>query len=338
MHIFIDESGSFGLPSPGNRNLSCVGALVIPEAKFNEVSERFATQKAKWGASNGEIKGSQMNEPQVAAVIEILINCGCLFFVVATEMSVNDEAAMRAYQKTQAGFFTDGLTDAAHPELRKQATSLRASFESMSSQIFIQTVLLTDLLKKVIDLATLHLAMTSPPEAGAFKWVIDGKDVTKTKYESAWELIAGGLIQSRCLESPGVMVEEGDYSHFERFLLRGRKWPAHLPPPNSRNPSKPGVILDLSKILYESLRFGDSQATPGLQLADIITNAFRRALMGRLQVVGYRRMGELMLRLNKSAYELHLFASATKAPSLDDYTEPHLIINSCSQRPGKVRR
>lgn len=180
--------------------------------------------------------------------------------------------------------------------------------------------------------------MTSPPEAGAFKWVIDAKDITKTKYESAWELIAGGLIQSRCLESPGVMVEEGDYSHFKRFFMRSQKWPAHLPPPNSRNPSKPGMILNLSKILHESLRFADSQATPGLQLADIITNAFRRALMGRLQVVGYRRMGELMLRLNKSACELHLFASATKRPSLDEYTEPHSIINSLSRLPGTFRR
>ena len=322
------------MPPLGNRNLSCVGALVIPEARFPEVSERFVALKAQWGTPNGEIKGSRLNEPQVAAVIDLLIDCGCMFFVAATEMSVNDVAAMNAYQKAQAELFTDGLTDSAIPELRKQVTGLRASFESMSSPLFIQAVLLTDLLKKVIDLATLHFALTSPKEAGAFKWVIDGKDITKTKYESAWELMAGGLIQGRYLDSSGVMVEEGNYSYFERFFMRKQNWPAHLPPPNSRNPSKPGMVLNLSKILYESLQFADSEATIGLQLADIVTSAFRRSLMGRLQVDAYRRMGELMLRLNHSVCKLYLFSSTTNRPSVDEYTDPHSIIKSRSRLPG----
>ena len=31
--------------------------------------------------------------------------------------------------------------------------------------------------------------MQKPPELGAFRWIIDGKDKQKTAYEAAWELM-----------------------------------------------------------------------------------------------------------------------------------------------------
>ena len=166
--------------------------------------------------------------------------------------------------------------------------------------------------------------------------MIDGKDVTKTKYEAAWELIAGGLLQGRNLESPGIMAEEGDYSHFARFLILGKPWPAHLPAPTSRNLSKPGAMTNLSMILYESLAFADSEKTIGLQLADIVTSAFRRAMMGRCQIHGYYNLGMLMRRVEKDPYEFHLFSSKpeTVRPVLAEYDKPHMIIKSRVRMAG----
>jgi len=306
----------------------------VPEAGQKAVTSRFVCLKRRWGVTTPEIKGSKLDEIQMEEAIDLLIGCGCLFFVVATEMSVNDESAVKVYQRDQADEFTRRLTDDAHPELRTQLTGIQATFGQMAPQLFIQAVLLTDLVKKIIDVATLHFAMTSPKEAGAFQWVIDRKDVTKTKYEAAWELIAGGVIQGRYLDSSGAMAMEGDYSHFERFFTEDQKWPAYMPPPRSRYPHRRGKILNLSKILGESFTFADSAATPGLQLADIVTNGFRRAMMGRLHPKAYCRMGKLMVRASASPFELHCFSDAAIRPEINEYSEPHSIIKTRSRFAG----
>jgi hypothetical protein len=337
MEIYIDESGNFVRPPAGELNLSCVGALIIPDFHERAVTSRFEALKRRWG-EGGEIKGSRLSDRQVEAVVDLLIGCECLFFVGATEMSVNDDAVMAAYQREQAAEFSVPATAEAHPMLRTQLNALRAAFEQMPAQLFLQTVVLTDLLKKVIDVATLHFAMTRPAEAGAFRWVIDGKDATKTRYEAAWELMAGGLIQGRCIENPGVMAKEGNYTHFERFFVTDRDWPQHLPPPRTRDPRRPGKMLNLSKILHESLRFADSEATVGLQLADIVTNGFRRAMMGRLHPRAYRRMGNLMVYTGRSPFELHLFAPAGTTPEIDEYTDPHTLLKSRSRFVGTPLR
>jgi hypothetical protein len=142
-------------------------------------------------------------------------------------MSLNSNAVMKSYQVTQAEFLTSELSNDHSEELRKEAFRLRKIFENMPSPLFIQTVLLTDLVKKVIDLATMHFVMKDPAEAGKFGWVIDGKDKRKTEVEAAWELMAGGLVQGRFLDSPSIAYEEGDYSAFQKFLIS--KWPSHLP-------------------------------------------------------------------------------------------------------------
>jgi len=225
-------------------------------------------------------------------------------------------------------YLTEELTETHRPELRNQMAGVRKLYEEMPPQLFVQTVLLTDLLKRVIDLATMHFAMQGPAsEAGAFRWVIDGKAERKTKYETAWQLMTGGLIQSRTIESPGVRIAEGDYSHFDRkFAWGDQPWPAHLPRPNSRTPGQPGFSFDLKRVLYESMDFADSQTTPGLQLVDIVTNAFRRALMGRLQPDGFARMGELMVHFEAPPFSLHLFNSSRERPRLPEYDAPATLL------------
>lgn len=334
MHIYVDESGTFLRPPAGRRNLACVGALVVPEARRQELAGRFDRLKRQWDVNGAEVKGSSLVEPEIAAAIELLIRCECLFFVTATEMSVNEDAEVSRYQQSEAAALTADLPPTAHPELIKQVTGLRVTFEGMASQLFVQTVLLTDLLKKVIDLASLHFAMTAPAELAAFHWMIDGKDVTKTKCEAAWELIAGGLIQSRTIASPGLMAAEGDYSHFQKFFTTDQDWPKHLPRPNAK--SSRGKIISLSKILHESMTFGDSKSDAGLQLADITTNAFRRAMMGRIQPPGYYRLGEVMIHVGRSPFELHHFSTGAGRPSVDEYTDPHTLIKSRSRFAGEA--
>jgi len=333
MLIFIDETGPFIVPASGSRSLCSVGALIVPEHRYRALAAAYINLKIKWTGSSSEIKGSTLIENQVSAAIDCLLDHGCLFFVCATEMSLNSQKVMDSYQKTQGEYLTIELSDSHSEAVRKEAFRLRGIFERMPSPLFIQTVLLTDLIKKVIDQAALHFVMKDAAEAGKFGWVIDAKDKRKTEFETAWELMAGGLVQSRCLESPGIAYEEGDYSSFQKFILT--QWPDHLPRPSVR-PGGQIMMLNLKRILYESMTFADSTASEGLQLADVVTNVFRRALMGRLQRPSYDRLGELMRGLKDGPVVMHYFGELENQDrsSFNDYTAAVRLIESKARLAG----
>jgi hypothetical protein len=337
MHIFIDESGSFVRPAAG-RNLSCVGALVVPDGRLQVLIRKFRQLVARWGLPEGEVKGRTLDEPKVAEVIALLVDAGCYFFVGATEMSVNEQAAVREFQDTQARLLTEDLTPEHSAEVREQAFRLRALHERMAPQLFLQSVVLTDVIKRVIDLASLRFALVGPArEAGAFHWVIDAKSgESRTPYEHAWQLLAGPFLQYQSLIAPGVRALEGDYSHFDRNFSRPTdSLPTYLPPPNTRRTGRPGATFNLSKVLYQSMQFMDSASSPGLQLADIVTNAFRRALMGRLQSAGYYRLGELMLRHDRATISFLQFRSSGDAKArIPEYDRPHDMIVRRARAPG----
>jgi len=336
MLIFIDESGNFTIPQKGKRNLSCVGALIVPEAIHNDLIPEFVKLRDTWTGLGQEVKGSQLLEKQTAEAIDLLIDKQCLFFVCATEMSLNSELVIADFQRKQAECITENISDSHDPRLRKQLFGFRQTFESMAPQLFLQSMLLTDLVKKVIDQSCIHFALRKPSEIGAFRWFIDGKDKKKTAYEVAWELLAAGLLQGKYIESPGIAVREGDYTFFRRsFMNANQKWPDHLPKPNSHPGSKPGVIWNLGKILYDSLSFVDSKNCCGLQMADIITNTFRRALMGRLKQQGYERLGEFMPRLGPTPIRLHLYNSSGSQREFSEYNSAVALIESRSKFVGE---
>jgi hypothetical protein len=196
-------------------------------------------------------------------------------------------------------------------------------------------MLLTDLVRKVIDHASVHFAVQNPPELGAFRWFIDAKDKTKTAYEVTGELMAAGLIQSKGIEKPGVAVVEGDYSFFKRsFEIQPHQWPAHVPKPHSTRPFERGMAWNLGKVLYESLSFPDSKNCSGLQLADILASTFRRALMGRLQPSGYQHLGLLMRKLGSGPVELHLLNANGSQRDFSEYNTAVAQIESRSKTVG----
>lgn len=248
-------------------------------------------------------------------------------------MSLNSDSMIADFQRQQSEYITENVSSAHHPFLRKQLRKLRDTFEVMPTQLFLQSMLLTDLIRKVIDQGSLHFAMQKPSELGAFRWFIDGKDRKKTAYEAAWELMAAGLIQGKYIEGTGIAVEEGDYTFFKRsFMQADQKWPDHLPklPSGERR-----MIWNLKKVLYESLSFVDSQNCCGLQLVDILTGTFRRALMGRLQPRGYGRLGELMRKLGRGPVRLHLFNRNGSQHGFSEYNDAVALIESRSRHLGQ---
>ena len=69
MDIFIDESGAF-LPAPPARPRYCaVVAVTIRSQLVAQFSERLKNMRASWGSTEGEVKGSALNERQMAEAL-----------------------------------------------------------------------------------------------------------------------------------------------------------------------------------------------------------------------------------------------------------------------------
>ena len=63
---------------------------------------RYASLFRSWDSA-GEVKDSSLKEPQVAAVLYLLVEMRCLFLVCATEMSVDAPAALYGHGSIHTG-------------------------------------------------------------------------------------------------------------------------------------------------------------------------------------------------------------------------------------------
>lgn len=116
------------------------------------------------------------------------------------------------------------------------------------------------------------------------------------------------------------------FTYSEKFCDRISKWPEHLPARRNATESTKGInIIRLSRILNDSFALGDSSVTPGLQLADIVTNAFRRAISGRLQKSGWQDLGRLMFCWKNNSARLVHFGDSMFQPIQDDLCANVLI-------------
>jgi len=293
-----------------------VGALVIPEATHSLTINQFNHHRHRWAGLGGEIKGSALNERQVAAVVELLLRHRAVFFVTGTIMSGLSPAIVADGKKVQGERLTASLTENHQPTVVQQLLELRSRVETMSAPEFVQFTLLRKLVENVLRVSLNHFGFNGPRELGRFLWKADAKNNGRSSYEICWGKLGAGLLQSAFLARPLETDPHGDYRDLDdAYLFKTQEWPDHLPR-SVRSGS--GRTMDLGAILRESFSFVDSRDSAGIQLADIVTNAFRRAVMGNLERAGWNRLGELILRFEGRAIDLiHLPLPADRpAPDL----------------------
>jgi hypothetical protein len=173
----------------------------------------------------------------------------------------------------------------------------------MPNQLFVQLYLTIELVDRVIQTATLYYSQRIPKELGQFNWVVDRKDRELTAMERLWTTLIVPIGQTRALTEPFITVKEGDYAHFDRFRLAiegsDRAKEVQWLEENAAFPKghgQPRRIVDMKKVLQESFRFADSENDLGLQLADIVASACRRAFNGNLQQIGWEKLGRLLVK------------------------------------------
>lgn len=293
MHIFIDESGPFIVSEKSQREVSCVGALIIPDCKISDVFGQFETLRKKWPNQNGETKGKLLQEDEISKLIRFLSKYDVIFVATCIDMGMQNIDVIEHHKKEQAERFTLHLTSECHENLVKQIWELRMTLESMTNQLYIQSLATITLVLDVFELSTFYYCQRRPKELEGFHWAVDAKDSNITKYEDWWQSVMLPFLQDESAKKPFPHFEKGCYKYFERFFLTLDNTPKHLIPLFGNK--EPFYGIDINKIMQEDFVFQDSKESIGLQLVDVLVNTLRRALKGNLQEAGWGDIGRLMI-------------------------------------------
>ena len=301
MKIFIDESGNFLRPASAEHLVSCVAALVFPATAEASLFRELLTLRTSWGY-DAEVKGSSLDEAQVAAVIDLLRRHQAVSFVAAIDMAGHTEEEVILYQRVQAAKVVEHLSPEYRPEVATQIRALHDDMLTLPPQLFVQHRLMVELIPDIIRHATLYYVQRAPPELGRFDWVIDAKGRGISRMERVWTLVVMPAMEREFLHEPLVMLEDADYNHFDRFAQentdedrRHQEWldsTRSQPAPSGRY----ATPISMNRVMQESFAFRNSREETGLQLADIVANAFARTLNGRLGPAGWKDLGRLLVR------------------------------------------
>jgi len=121
----LDEAGVFVVPEKRERYVCCHVALLIPSSQAELVLYEFLRLRDLWGRTQIELKGSSLDEAQIAAVVELLLKFDVIVRVVAIDMAEHTEAAVTQFKEAQAAAVTKNLTLEHKPGLVKQMEELR---------------------------------------------------------------------------------------------------------------------------------------------------------------------------------------------------------------------
>ncbi len=290
MHIFIDESGTFVIPKTDPPAFSAVGALTIPDGERIKLEEKYNRLREDLPKQDGEVKGRDLQEHQIAQIVALLVKHQVLFEASVVELSHSDGPLIAAHQEKQARGITKNITPGCNDSLRASLLELRRQVENMPPQLYVQSTLNQDVIAEVIGQHTLYYAQRRPRELSAFHWVIDAKGPSGvTPWETWWSTTMPHLLESRSLRNPNVSLKEADYSHFERY----KATPGNRPRPLIPRGATPYAV-NVKLLLTEDFRFS-SLPEPGLELVDILVNATRRVLRGTLSRSAWRDLPRLMI-------------------------------------------
>lgn len=305
MRIYIDESGGF-IPSerPSSR-VSCVVAVVVPESDVSSLFEEFVTLRSKFTNSN-EVKGSELTDGQVEAVLWTLGRYDIVVEGAIIDPGAHSVEEIRRLRTVQGDKIVANLTPEHHPTLRKELEQLRQEWLTLSEQLVVQMYATLAVIDSVIRNATMYYAQRKPEELGRFDWIIDPKDIGKTRYERVWEMVICPFLQDLSMQKPMTLVTGFDYAAFEKFRSPLKEMPEHLKDREKmESANEPFAATDVAKLMRESVSFPDSKSNLGLQIADIVANTIARAMNRKLPENVWRHVGGLTVQKQRGHHSIH---------------------------------
>jgi hypothetical protein len=335
VHIYIDESGIFRNPANRDNIMSCVSALVIPGSQREAIFEQFRDLLSTFPppSNSREIKGSELNEAQIAQVVELLLEYEVVLDTICIDLGLHTEDEITNFRTRQADNVIAFLTPEHQPTLIAEAHEQREYILRMPNQHFVQAFLTWSLIPRLFQKVTLYYAVRIPSELGEFNWVVDAKDIKVTDFERSWSTVIHPIVYAHSLREPLVMVEGGDYSFFEKFRDDDEERMAAIR--EEENLDEEIDALSMAKIFNESLTFDPLFGNLGIQLADILVNATQRAMNGKLQRLGWADIGALMVGQSSAPIRVISFNTTDDSPRQGTFRSPAFSFIEETKRKSK---
>src|SRR5215831_2173999 len=152
MRIFIDEAGRF-ICGDG---ISLACALTIPHRSVGPCRREMLRLSRDWPRQDGELKSAGLEAKHLSTLVDVLYRHDGLLHVVATD-AAKDQANVARHQAEQAGI-TKHLTNEHFQSLIDYVWALRRSLEKMPAQLYIQCVVMLQLVWIVAEGASMYFA------------------------------------------------------------------------------------------------------------------------------------------------------------------------------------
>jgi hypothetical protein len=304
MRIYIDEAGGFIYPPSGPQSFSLVLALIIPSSREKDLFYKFLRLRDSWPKQEIEIKGSKLDEPKSAQVIELLCDYDVLVEFQALDLGTHSDGIVNAFRVRQADAVTANISRAHHPDMAYELHLQSETIRKMPNQLFLQAFLTIHLIIDVLRNATLYYVQRQPAELGDIAWIIDRKNRELTEMEKTWTSLVLPISEGTFAREPFGTLEGADYSHFHgrysftsktmsKEMVRHLEWLHSI---HGLGPMTEGrYYTNAKRLLTEQRQLLDSRDSLGLQLADMLASILRRALNGRLQIAGWKDFGRLLV-------------------------------------------
>lgn len=206
---------------------------------------------------------------------------------------------------------------------RKGVKLLADQLEEISPQLYVQLVCQVDLLHNVVSRSINYFAQRIPGTLAEFRWRIDQKNTSKTKYEDAFEKITPALLQTKSMREPGIRVEGFDYRRFAPYEFAEGKVPDYL---EVEYDIRVEHAINIQKLIRGNLKFEDSKRSVGIQVADLLASGLRRCLRGGFESndVIANALGRLTLQNERGKYPVHLISFSEEEDEADK-TASHVV-------------
>jgi hypothetical protein len=295
LQIFIDESGTF-VARDGSASVGALGAVVITESQVAEFNRRYMQLRPLLPKHQGEVKGKLLGESDIARVVDVARRSGLIYEVTIVDLPENSAQAIERHRAGQCEGLTGGLTAEHHPNIVAWAQGLRRRLEQMPLQLYVQSVATFDLVWRALSHATAYYSQREPQSLARFQWVVDAKAPDRvTDWEDWWSKVVKPMTQSRSFREPFPQLEDGDYSHFSaREIAMSDYWVREFP----RLQGETGLAL---APIFDEIVFSPDPL-PGLEVADVLTNAVRRALTGHVGPRGWPGISRTMIHRREPTY------------------------------------
>lgn len=316
MNIYIDESGSFAHSSTPDA-WCVVGAYVVSEKTENKAITALFNLKKGIVPDDKEIKLHDLDENQFTNFLHDLSKLDATFHAVATDSYMNSPDVVANHQLRQSKLVVEHIGKMKYKEGRQAVIDLRDRILNLSPQLYIQLTCQILLMSGTVNSMIPYYIQRTPTYLSHFRWRIDQKNIIRTNFEKAFEILGPPILQTISFSSPIIMIESLDYGVMKKYLYSKEEVPKHLKDTYGLEVGNNGGI-NIQKLIREDMDFVDSKESPGVQVADLLVSGLRKCL--RLQwnnnELIAQNIGQLMVQAAHQKIPLSL-VSLSKATQVN---------------------